>query len=235
MSVFQYSIDQGIANSLPGDNQWYQGGAYSVWHSLAVFKGFQDVFGAAAMGSRVIRVLAFSGNFDIADHAFYSVMYDGAGSANFNAKWNPNNQRADLFAVAPYFGPNDGAGGGGVLDGAAANIADRFKANVDSGYLDYVTGAVAIAAKYKTPIGCYEGGQQLSTNADKWSSNPAVYDAYTYMLNKWIPAHFVMFTHYALYGSYTSAQAWGAKAAGTTTLANAPKYRALVDWANSHR
>jgi hypothetical protein len=55
------------------------------------------------------------------------------------------------------------------------------------------------------------------------------------MLSKWIPANFVMFNHYTLYSTYTSGVAWGAKSSVTTSVDKAPKYRALVDWANSHR
>jgi hypothetical protein len=235
LSVFQYTLDQGVANSFPGTNKWYQGGAWSVWNSLNIFKAFQDVFGADAMGSRVIRVLAFSGNFDIADQAYYNVMYDGTGTTNFSPKWNPNNQKADLLAIAPYFGPSDDAAGTGVLDGADPNIAVRFQANIDWNYVHYISNAIIIAAKYNTPLGCYEGGQQLNTHADQWSSNPAIYDAFAYMLSKWIPANFVMFNHYTLYSTYTSGVAWGAKSSVTTSVDKAPKYRALVDWANSHR
>ena len=235
MASFQYTIDQGMANSLPGSNKWYQGGSWSVWNTLKIFKAFQDVFGADAIGSRVIRVFAFSGNFDIADQAFYTVMYDGTGTTNFNAKLNPSGQKADLLAIAPYYGPDDVAAGTGVLDGAAPNIAERVQANLDAAYEGYIPSAVALATKYKTKLGCYEGGQQLNTHADQWSSGPAIYDSYKYMLNKLIPANFVIFSHYTLYSTYTPSQAWGAKESVTAPLDRSPKYRALVDWANANR
>jgi hypothetical protein len=145
-----------------------------------------------------------------------------------------------LLAIAPYIGPNDNAlpYPWPKLDGAAATMLDRFKANVDWVYsntnLTSVQRAVTIADKYKLPLSCYEGGQQLNTNADKWNQNPLIYDAYAYMLNKWAQARFTIFCHYTLYGSYEPTGAWGAKENVNTSLANAPKYRVLVDYVKLH-
>jgi hypothetical protein len=251
-----YTQDQGIALGLPGDTQWsqpdptnahqkyYKGGSWSVYHSLQIFKAFQEVFGVDAMGTRIIRVIAFSGVQPIADEALKNVVYDGGSvfdASHYNPTWNPFGQKPDLLAIAPYIGPNDNAAGNAPwpkLDGAAANMPDRFKANVDWVYantnLTSVQRAVPIAAKYNLPLSSYEGGQQLDTNADAWSKNPSIYDAYTYMLNKWAQARMVVFCHYTMYGQYASSGAWGAKENVNTPLANAPKYRALVDWINAH-
>ncbi len=231
---YHYTQDMAYFYGLPGGNQWYKAGAWSVWHSLKIFKAFQDVFGAPAMGTRIIRVIAFSGGQSIADNAIQEVVYSGAGNMTFNSTWNPDGQKPDLLAIAPYIGPNDDATGTGTLDGASANMPTLFQANVDWVYSNTqytsIQRAITISDKYNIPLGCYEGGQQLNTNADVWSNNPLVYDAYTYMLNKWMDAHFVLYCHYTLYGSYDTHGAWGAKAAVTTPLASAHKYRALVDW-----
>jgi hypothetical protein len=105
---------------------------------------------------------------------------------------------------------------------------------VDWNYTHYIQPAISIANKYGFKLGCYEGGQQLTTNAGAWSSNPDIYTEYTYMLNKWKPANFVLFNHYTLYGAYSSGGAWGAKADATQTTANSPKYHALIDWMSAN-
>ena len=244
---FQYTIDQGIALDVPAPrdqpnnakNKWYQGSSWHVWHSLKIFKAFQDVFGASAMGTRVIRVSAFSGNMDGPNFAYREVVYSGYKpdgrtiNKTFNPVWNPNGQKADLFAIAPYIGPPDYAAGTGEIDGAAANVAARFRANVDWTYVNYIQPAIDIAERFDTPLGCYEGGQQLITNAAAWNSNPAIYDEYLYMLDKWKPANFEVFCNYTLYGYYSSGGAWGAKPDVTATTAASPKYRALLEWMNA--
>lgn len=215
-NAFQYTIDQGIAQGLPGDNQWYKGGAFSLLKSVKIWKQFADVFGSE-MSARVVRVAAFSGNYDIFDQGYNNVVKSSA--------WNPSGQKADLFAIAPYIG-ND-------LDGNDPNIQTKFRAEIEKTYTERVLTAVAIADKYGVKLGTYEGGQHLLTNADKWSANQSIYDEYIYMLNKFAP-HFVLFNHYANAGNWVTGGAWGAKAYTGQPLADAPKYRALKDWAANH-
>jgi len=212
----QYCEDQGVAGGLPGSNKWYQGGAYSVWQSTKIFKAFRDAFGSQ-MSSRVVRVCAFSGNFDIFDQGYNSVVNSGT--------WNPNGEAADIFAVAPYIN--------GSLDGADASIQSKFHAEIDNMKNSYVIPAKNIANKYGKPLCCYEGGQHLLTNAHLWSRNPAIYNEYLYMLNSWKP-YFTLFDHYCQYATAASGGAWGAKESLTQLLSDAHKYRALVDWKNSN-
>jgi hypothetical protein len=232
MASYQYCIDKGVVGSLPGMNQYYQGYAWSLYRSLQVFKLFSDVFGTDA-ATRLKRVYAFSGNLDGPTQALRTVAYSGTGNKTLNVTWNTVGQEPDFLAIAPYIGPADLAANPDysvILDGSQSDIAARFRANVDYNYLHYITPALAIATEWAIPMVCYEGGQQLTTNAGTWSANAAIYDEYLYMLNKWIAAGFVFFCHYTLYGYYASGGAWGAKALGTTLVADAPKYRALIDW-----
>ena len=209
---FQWCLDKGIADGLPGDNQWYKGGAYGMWQSLKIFKEFQTVFGAPAMGNRVIRVFAASGNYDIAAQAFTNVMQ--------SAGWNQG-QRVDMFAIAPYVGSD--------IDGNAPNASSLFHADIDLVFNERILPAETIANNNGVTLGCYEGGQHLLTNANAWSANPLIYDEYLYMLNKWKPK-FNLFMHYAHCGAWSVDGAWGAKQFTGQTLNSAPKYKALVDW-----
>lgn len=213
---FQYTIDQGVAQNLPGSNQWYKGGAYSVWQSLKIFKAFRDVFGSQ-MASRVVRVTSFSGNFDIFDQAYNAVVNSGT--------WNPNGEAADMIAVAPYVGSG--------LDGGSASIQSQFHTAINNTLNSYVLPAKAIANKYGKPLICYEGGQHLLNNAHLWSRNPLIYNEYLYMLDQW-KLNFSFFSHYNLYSSFASGGAWGSKESASQSISQAHKYRALVDWISSN-
>lgn len=213
---FQYTLDQGVINGLPGSNQWYQGGAFSLYRSVHIWQQFANVFGSQ-LSSRVVRVASFSGNYDIFDQSYNSVINSTA--------WNPTSQKADLFAIAPYVGSG--------LDGASPNIQSAFHQDIDATFNDRVLPAVTIAQKYHIPLGTYEGGQHLLVNADQWSGNPDIYNEYTYMLNKFAP-YFTLFSHYTNAGTWSTGGAWGAKQFTGQPAANAPKYRAIADWIASH-
>jgi hypothetical protein len=225
---FQDTLDQGLAQGLPGPNKWYQGQAYAVWQSVKIFKAFQDVFGAAAMGSQVIRVFAYGGNMDTGRQALQTVYK--------SPTWNPYNQKIDMLAIAPYIGSG--------LDGASANIQSEFHHAIDERELRYDSGElgqVAFAVEdLKTfgiaQLGTYEGGQHLLKNSQSWTSNPKIYDEYTYMLDRW-SQYFTLFVHYTHTGKWTNAEnqsSWGAKDHTGQPLADAHKYRALLNWTNAH-
>jgi hypothetical protein len=217
-SQFNYTIQQGQAQGLPGSNQWYQGGAYSVWQSLKIFKAFEDVYGSAAMGTQVIRVVSYSGNMDIGSQAFKSVYK--------SATWNPG-VKIDLLATAPYVG--------GSLNGTQSDIQAAFHKDVAAVIADQVATIKRDAAANGVPmLGCYEGGQTLYNNADKWSANPAIYNEYLYMLDSLQSAGIGLFMHYTHGGAWSSSQAWGAEASTGQPLTAAHKLRAINDWVKAH-
>ncbi len=205
-------LEHGVAQNLPGENQWYKGGAFAMWQSLKIFDAFQTVFGASQMGNRIIRVFAASGNYDIATKAFANV--------HNSPTWNMG-QKVDMFAIAPYVGSE--------LDGNSANIQTLFHNDINQVLTERILPAITIAENNGTLLGCYEGGQHLLTNADLWSSNPLIYNEYLYMLDQWKP-HFSLFMHYTHAGIWSNTGAWGAKNATGQPLAQAHKYRAIVDW-----
>lgn len=225
---FQDTIDQGVAQQLPGSNKYYQGQAYAVWQSLKIFKAFQDVFGASAMGSRVIRVFAYGGNLDTGREALRSVYK--------SSQWNPSGQKIDMLAIAPYVGSE--------LDGSSSNIQRDFHAAItahetreDDGSLGMIAFAVQDLKTFGIPaLGAYEGGQHLLNNSQAWSSNPKIYDEYRYMLDRY-SQYFKLFVHYAHTAKWTNAQnqsSWGALDHTGQPLSEAHKYRALVDWVRAH-
>lgn len=224
---FQYTLDQGVAQNLPGSNQWYQGQAFAMKQSLGIFTAFQDVVGVAAMGTQVMRVFAYGGNMDTGRQALQSV-YN-------SATYNPTSQKIDMLAMAPYVGSS--------LDGASSTIQSDFhRATValesgEGGEIGRIAFAVQDLKTFGIPkLGAYEGGQHLLKNSMAWTSNPKIYDEYMFMLDRW-SQYFTLFVHYSHTGKWTNDEyesSWGAKDHTGQPIAEAHKYRALVNWVNAH-
>jgi len=229
-----YGYAKGASLGLPGGNKWYQGAAWCVYHSLEVFKAFEDVFGAqnTGYGKRLCRVIAFSADSSLLNAALQNVVYSGGPSTPFNPTWNPSGQKPDVLAIAPYIGPNDPINGG-KLDGADPQIATKYRASVDWTITNYVKTFRTIAQNYGLPLVTYEGGQQLDTNAGAWSANPLIYAEYLHFLDQLNANGVKLFNHYTLYGTYSTGGAWGLKSDPSkpnTTAGGSPKYQAVQDW-----
>lgn len=216
-SAFQQAIDAGRAGGLPGSNQYYQGIAHELYRALQIFQIYQEVFGADAMGTRVIRVFSTSGNLDLSREAFQNVYA--------SATWNPRGQKVDMLALAPYVGNGE--------NGASETLA-RWRSEVD----ELVTGYPINEAQsthvipFGIPLfGCYEGGMHHLQGADVWARNPAVYDGYRYMLDRFATAFNGPFVHYTMAGTWSSGGAWGARDHVGQPISEAHKARALRDWA----
>ena len=213
-----WCIQKGEAGNYPGINKWYKGEAYSMHRSLQVFGIFEGVFGSANMGrwNRVRRVVGAGANLDFNKQALKNVYK--------STKYNPNNRIIDFLAIAPY-------GGASGADGAASDVATKFRAHVDKTYNERIVplnqtridnGIAALTT--------YEVGQHITINADKWSANPKIYDEYRYMMSKYKPMFNLFIMHYVHVGAWNSGNAWGAKKYTGQPLTEAHKYRALKDW-----
>jgi len=191
-----------------------------LWMSLKTFKAFDDVFGAAAMGTRVVRVMSYSGNLDIGRQALKNVYT--------NATWNPSAEKIDMLATAPYVGSS--------LDGSASNVQASFHTEIGSlASGEPLANLNQDKATYNIPaIGTYEGGQTLYTNANVWSANQAIYAEYKYMLDTWASHGVVLFMHYTHAGTWSSGSAWGAEDHIGQAATDAPKLRAIQDWVAAH-
>jgi hypothetical protein len=226
---YQYTVDRAVALGLPGANDGYWGGAYSVLRSLQVFKLFEDVFGAENTGidRRLVRCLCAGGNEDISSVAIRDIVYDGTVSSDYsgvpyNATYNPYGQNADVYALAPYVGSG--------LDGADPDIVAKFRTALSEKVTQVKVFKSSVINKYHYPLISYEGGQHLLNNADAFSRNPAIYGEYLNYLDTWKEEGFLMFVHYTLYGSWNSGGAWGAKESAASDTERSYKFRALVDW-----
>jgi hypothetical protein len=124
-------------------------------------------------------------------------VHRGGPSTAFNATWNPDGQKPDVLAIAPYIGPGDQINGG-KLDGADPQIAAKFRALVDGSMADDVKGFRNIARNDGLPLVTYEGGQQLDTNGGAWSASPLIYAGYQHLLDQLNANGVKLFNHYTL-------------------------------------
>lgn len=215
-SAFQQSIDAGAELGLPGGNQYYQGIAHEMYRALQMYQLYENVFGVSAMGSRVVRVFSESGNLDLTTAALKDV-YE-------SVQWNPDSQRIDMIALAPYIG--NGQNG-------ASETLSRWNGEVDSKVNgEPISTALNLHVKpYDIPmLGCYEAGMHHLENADAWARNPDSYDGYVYMLDRFATKMNGPCALYTAHGTWEPKGAWGLRSHVGQALAQAPKARAASEW-----
>lgn len=214
-SAFQQAIDAGVAQGLPGSNQYYKGIAHEMMRALQIFQRFEGVFGGSAMGSRIIRVFSQSGNLDLTTQALANVYR--------SSHWNPSEQKIDALMLAPYIGNG--------TDGASETLS-RWKSEVDSKVNgEPIATAKSQASQYAIPmVGCYEAGMHHLTHADSWARNPQAYDAYVYMLDRFATKMNAPCALYTLHGTWEPKGAWGLFNNVGQQLSAAPKARGAKEW-----
>lgn len=214
-SAFQQAIDAGRAGGLPGGNQYYQGIAHEMFRALQMYQIYQNVFGASAMGTRVIRVFSESGNLDLTTQAFNNVYK--------SSQWNPQGQRIDALMLAPYIGNG--------VDGSSEKLS-RWQAEVDAKVNDPIGWVKQnhAAANNIAAVGCYEAGMHHLQNADAWARNPASYDAYVYMLDKFATKLNAVCCLYTAHGTWEPKGAWGLRDHVGQPASEAHKARATSQW-----
>lgn len=220
-SAFNQSIQAGQAGGLPGSNQYYQGIAHEMYRALQHFQIVQDVFGVQAMGQRIIRVFAESGNLDLTSEALRNVYTSN--------QWNPRGQKIDMIALAPYIGSG--------TNGSSETLS-RWKTEVDQKVNgEPIQQAVSNhTTPYNIPLlGCYEAGMHHLNNAHVWAANPQVYDAYLYMLTRFGTKMNAVCNQYTIAGTWSSGGAWGAYDHIGQSTAQAHKARAINDFNSGTR
>lgn len=185
-------------------DRWTNAFKYHAVASVVVFRAFEGVFGADSQ--RVVRVLAGQrGNAWMTGVHLDQLAVEGA--------------RADAYAVAPY------------LDGTT--IAD-MQAALDPMFHDEIKPVVDVAKSHGLPTVCYEGGQEIYSSAIAPNRDPAMYDVYVSYLDH---AAALGITSCALYlhvAPCGQGGCWGARESLSQPLAQAHKFRAILDWMRAH-
>ncbi len=207
-----YCITMGTALNLPGQNQWYQGWAYHIYRAVQHFENFNAVFGTNS--ARVVKVLAGqAANPAIARHHLACLA---------SAVCNPNGVTVDAYAIAPYLGNGINGSDTNAIDQLRDDITNQIQRCSDHSDLLDGTGIDLIA---------YEGGQHVVDQAIAVNLNPEIYPVYQEYLNG-IDEYFDgVFAHYAHVGYFLTGGCWGSMQVTGQAIADAPKYRALRDYA----
>jgi hypothetical protein len=219
---FQYCIDQGQALNLPGqsmepgNNKWYQGWAYHVYAAVRHFAEFDTVFADAPEG-RLIKVLGgFIGNPACTEHHL-RVLED--------PRVNPDKVEVDAYALAPYFGHS--------VDGSAENVFELLREDLHEKVVPKLEKHRKLVDAAGLKMVAYEGGQHLLENADQANAKPEMYEMYREYLNTMSIYFDGVFAHYVHVGANPPKHMWGALRYTGQNASEAPKYRALVDFAKA--
>ncbi len=206
----QYCCDEGLLAGLD-TNRWTAGFRYHAWAAVRVFRAAELVFGTNS--PRLIKVLATqSANPWIAGQ-HVKVLKD--------PRLNPWNVKASVIATAPYFGHN--------VDGKALDAFERMRESIRKLAADSAKHRELAEAEGLKLI-AYEGGQHLTKNARLINREPGMAAVYREYLTE-MSRYFTHFCHYAHVGMAGENGAWGAIEYTGQPLTDAPKYRALKEWA----
>jgi len=208
-----YCCEEGMALGLDAKNEWTAGFKYHAWAAIRLFRAAELVFGENS--PRIVKVLA--------SHTANSWVTQQHVAVMADQKQNPWKVKANAIATAPYFGHK--------VDGAAADAVEQLreairKCSEDSAKQKKVADGAGLL------LVAYEGGQHVLKKAKDINRNPAMHDLYAEYLKE-MSKHFTHFSHYDHVGGWGDGGAWGSMEFTGQPLAEAHKYRALVEWAKT--
>jgi hypothetical protein len=224
----QYAQQRGRELGL-SDNDFQAALRYYSQRSVEIFKIWEDVFGGS---DRLVRVLASQ-----------SV---NAWTAEQVLTWKDAYQHADTYAVAPYFGYsfNDPAKIDATLRLSPEQILAGLRTEIQSEVKQSTIRNVKVASQYGLPLTAYEGGPHLTTYqfpADKEpqatalfsevNRHPQMRDLYREYLTQWRQVGGGLFTQFSSTAAPTKWGFWGATEYQNQDINAAPKYQALLDYA----
>lgn len=232
-----YVQDQGEALGLSTD-RWIAGHYFVALRSVQIFTLFDEEFGAES--TRLVHVLA--------SHVASTTTTNHRIAGLNNPTINPNAVWPDALAVAPYFGPMY----------TTANIppnvpdyptVDEILDTLIPAEIDAVTANVQqqkiIADAQGLDFICYEAGQhilgifgaendttltQILTSVNR---DPRMYDHYITFLDMLRDEGVSLCAAFSFCTSWGKWGSWGSLEYLDQPLAEAPKYRALVEWGAS--
>jgi len=232
-----YVQDQGEALGLSTD-RWTAGHYFVAMRSVQIFTLFDEEFGAGS--DRLVHVLA--------SHVASTTTTNHRIAGLNNPAINPNAVWPDALAVAPYFGPMY----------TTANIppnvpnyptVDEVLDTLIPAEIAVVTANVqqqkVIADAQGLDFICYEAGQhilgiygaendatltQILTSVNR---DPRMYDHYINFLDMLQDEGVSLCAAFSFCSSWGKWGSWGSLEYLDQPIAEAPKYRALVDWGAS--
>jgi len=181
------------------------GARFHGWAAVRIFRGAELVFGVNS--PRLGKVLAgWTSDMGFTGNEYYVVS---------NPAYNPWGVRATAMAIAPYIG--NGATSTAELRIAIGSIVGSIRT------------ALRLATQNSLQLLAYEAGQHVIANCITINSDPGMYGVYREYLDT-LGACFDMIAHFSQVGIWGGSGCWGAKRYTGQTMAEAHKYRAIVDW-----
>jgi hypothetical protein len=143
-----------------------------------------------------------------------------------DSRVNPDGVEIDAYALAPYFGHEVNGGADDVFDQLRTDLNERVVPKLEKHrrYVDAFGGIDLIA---------YEGGQHLLENAVVANRKADMYDLYGEYLDTMSRFFNGVFAHYVHVGVNPPRHMWGSLDYTGQDPDEAPKYRALLDYAQN--
>lgn len=226
----QYAQQQGAALGYPGQ-PWEQGWQYYVKRTHDIFNIFEEVF---EDDDRLVKVLS--------GQSANSWLNNRLLEYSLEDSYNPNQNKADAFGIAPYFGGSvaDAIGNAGL----AANIPveailDSMEQALPTSY-NWMEENMEVANNYGMDLICYEAGQHLVAshlyNNDEAyvqkltdaNRHPRMKELYCAYFDHWYDeVEGGLLCNFSSHGTYSKWGSWGVKEFMDDW--DAPKYLALKD------
>lgn len=234
---FRWIADQGLALGL-SDDEFLAGVRFQAKRSAEIFRVFEEEFGGS---ERLVTVL----NAWIAEPGLVEDALQTFALPSLNGvPINPSGVGLDALATAPYFGGSVGdeiVANGELGTVSVGEVLDRAEVALQAETLPYVEMQREIAEAYGLPLISYEGGQGLVGTGDNvWNEDltallhaanrhARMYELYTQLLDEWFGRGNGLFMAYQSVQRPTMWGSYGSLEYVTQPLAEAHKYRALVD------
>lgn len=221
-----YVIEQGRALGL-ADNDFQAGLFYHSHRAGEMFAIWEDVFGNT---DRLVRVLASQA----------ANSWTGEQVLTYDDRYT----RADVLAIAPYFGGY--LGNPETIDSILAlgidGILNASQAHIQGEVRDWIIANLAVASQYGVELVAYEGGQHLAgffgaEGDDRLTElfisanrHPRMGDLYTEYLTQWGELGGGLFMNFSHIEEPSQWGSWGILEYQTQPRADAPKYDAIMTY-----
>jgi hypothetical protein len=161
--------------------------------------------------------------------------------------WKEAYKHCDALAVAPYFGHahGDPKNTEKVTRMSTAQLLDELEKEVDGENRDLIRKQADVARKFRVKLIAYEGGQHLTGTGgaenDKTltklfheaNRHPRMYDVTRKHLRHWADAGGELYVLFAYVAAPSKWGSWGLLEYQDQPVAEAPKYRAFLDYAGA--
>ncbi len=215
------------------EKPWEAAWRYTSLRSMEIFAIFEEVFDGH---ERLVRVLpSQAANAHVAREI---VGFRDAAS------------RADVLAIAPYVSFNVAPDGepraDAVRDWTPEQVLDRLDASALPESIGWVRDNARVAGEHGLRLVAYEAGQHCvgvagAENDDRLTAllvavnrHPRMEEIYARFLAAWEAEGGDLLCHFSSMGPFGKFGSWGLLEYADSPTADAPKLRAVTDWARSH-